>query len=588
MKGIRRIIGYTRGYWKTALGALVSLLIVNAANLYSPQLLRQLIDDGISGLNMQVIWRVSLLLVLVALGRGVFNFLQSYWSEATSQGIAYELRNVIFERLQNLSFSYHDQAQTGKLMTRMTSDVEMVRMFAGNGLLQLVSALVLLIGTLVILFSMSVVLTLIFLAMLPFIGIVMGIFIRQMMPLAKVVQEKLGKLNTVLQENLAGIRVVKAFAREDFEHDRFAESNEDLRKTNITLISIFSNFFPLIFLIANLGTVGVVWIGGLNVIGETLTLGELVAFLGYQGFFLMPIFMFGFIGSSLSRAEASAERLFEVIDAQSEVQDKPGAVVLPQVEGRVVFEDVSFRYAGSDTDVVSGLSFEVEPNQTVAVMGKTGSGKSSIINLIPRFYDVTKGSVRIDDHDVRDVTIESLRQQIGIVLQETTLFTGTIRENIAYGRPEATQEEVEAAAQIAQAHDFILQQPQGYDTLIGERGVGLSGGQKQRIAIARTLLLDPRILILDDSTSSVDAETEWKIQKALEELRQGRTSFVIAQRISTVRNADLILLLDEGKLAASGTHTELMQTSELYTEILETQFGSRAELTAAVEEEVAQ
>ncbi len=588
MKGIRRIIGYTRGYWKTAFGALFSLLIVNAANLYSPQLLRQLIDDGISGLNMQVIWQVSLLLVLVALGRGIFNFLQSYWSEATSQGIAYELRNVIFERLQNLSFSYHDQAQTGKLMTRMTSDVEMVRTFAGNGLLQLVSALVLLIGTLIILFSMSVVLTLIFLAMLPFIGIVMAIFIRQMMPLAKVVQEKLGKLNTVLQENLAGIRVVKAFAREDFEQDRFSESNEDLRQQNVRLISIFSNFFPLIFMIANLGTVGVVWIGGLNVIGETLTLGELVAFLGYQGFFLMPIFMFGFIGSALSRAEASAERLFEVIDAQSDVQDKPDAITLPLVKGNVAFEDVAFRYAGSETDVVSGLSFEVQPNQTVAVMGKTGSGKSSIINLIPRFYDVSNGRVLIDGHDVRDVTIESLRQQIGIVLQETTLFTGTIRENIAYGRPEATQEEVEAAAKIAQAHDFILQQPQGYDTPIGERGVGLSGGQKQRIAIARTLLLDPRILILDDSTSSVDAETEWKIQQALEDLRQGRTSFVIAQRISTVRNADLILLLDEGKLAASGTHTELMQTSELYTEILETQFGNRAELTAAVEEEVAQ
>ncbi len=588
MKGIRRIIGYTRGYWKTAFGALFSLLIVNAANLYSPQLLRQLIDDGISGLNMQVIWQVSLLLVLVALGRGIFNFLQSYWSEATSQGIAYELRNVIFERLQNLSFSYHDQAQTGKLMTRMTSDVEMVRTFAGNGLLQLVSALVLLIGTLIILFSMSVVLTLIFLAMLPFIGIVMAIFIRQMMPLAKVVQEKLGKLNTVLQENLAGIRVVKAFAREDFEQDRFSESNEDLRQQNVRLISIFSNFFPLIFMIANLGTVGVVWIGGLNVIGETLTLGELVAFLGYQGFFLMPIFMFGFIGSALSRAEASAERLFEVIDAQSDVQDKPDAITLPLVKGNVAFEDVAFRYAGSETDVVSGLSFEVQPNQTVAVMGKTGSGKSSIINLIPRFYDVSNGRVLIDGHDVRDVTIESLRQQIGIVLQETTLFTGTIRENIAYGRPEATQEEVEAAAKIAQAHDFILQQPQGYDTPIGERGVGLSGGQKQRIAIARTLLLDPRILILDDSASSVDAETEWKIQQALEDLRQGRTSFVIAQRISTVRNADLILLLDEGKLAASGTHTELMQTSELYTEILETQFGNRAELTAAVEEEVAQ
>lgn len=584
MKGIRRVIRFTGRYWKTALGALISLILVNAANLYTPQLLRQLIDEGISALNMQRIWTVAGLLVLVALVRGLFNFLQGYWSEATSQGIAYELRNAIFEKLQNLSFSYHDRAQTGKLMTRMTSDVEMVRMFAGNGLLQLASALILLIGTLVILFSMNVILTLIFLAMIPFIGLVMGIFIRKVMPLSHTVQQKLGVLNTVLQENLAGIRVVKAFAREDFEHNRFDQANQELLTENVRLIAVFSNFFPFIFLIANLGTAGVVWAGGLQVIGQRLTLGELVAFLGYQGFFLMPIFMMGFIGSALSRAEASAERIFEVLDAESEVHNRPGAIDLPPVQGRVVFESVSFHYIGSEQNVISDLSFEVEPNQTVAILGKTGAGKSSIINLIPRFYDVTSGRVLIDDYDVRDVTLESLRAQIGIVLQETTLFTGTIGQNIAYGRPEATMEEIERAAKIAQAHDFILAQPQGYDTLIGERGVGLSGGQKQRIAIARTLLLDPRILILDDSTSSVDAETEYKIQKALEELRQGRTSFVIAQRISTVRSADLILLLEGGKLAARGTHHELMQTSELYAEILETQFSDRAELAAASEE----
>ena len=584
MKGVRRVLGYTGKYWKTALGALISLLLVNAGNLYAPQLLRQLIDEGITPGSMQRIWSVALLLVLVALVRGGFNFLQSYWTEVTSQGIAYELRNVIFEKLQNLSFSYHDRSQTGKLLTRMTSDVEIVRMFAGNGLLQLVSALILLVGTLVILFSMSVVLTLIFLAMLPFIGVIFALFIRSVMPLAKVVQEKLQNLNTVLQENLAGIRVIKAFAREDYEHNRFSTSNRELLKENVNLIYKFSSFFPLIFMIANLGTVGVVWVGGLQVIGDQLTLGELVAFLGYQGFFLMPIFMLGMIGSMLSRAEASAERLFEVVDAQSEIQEKPGAIDLPQVSGHVTFENVSFRYAGSDQAVVSELSFEAKPNQNIAILGKTGAGKSSIINLIPRFYDVTEGRVLIDGHDVRDVTIESLRSQIGIVLQETTLFTGTIAENIAYGRPNATMEEITAAAKAAQAHDFILEQPQGYSTLIGERGVGLSGGQKQRVAIARTLLLDPRILILDDSTSSVDAETEYKIQQALEVLQEGRTSFVIAQRISTVRNADLILVLEGGKLIASGTHAELLQSSEAYTEILETQFGERAELTAAIEE----
>jgi ATP-binding cassette subfamily B protein len=406
------------------------------------------------------------------------------------------------------------------------------------------------------------------------------------MPLSKTVQEKLQKLNTVLQENLAGIRVVKAFAREDFEHNRFDESNQELFTENVRLIYLFSSFFPVIFLVANLGTVGVIWVGGLQVIGQQLTLGELVAFLGYQGFFLMPVFMLGMLGSMLSRAEASSERIFEVIDAQSDIQDKPDAIVLPNVEGRVVFDNVSFRYAGSEQNVVSNLSFTVEPNQTVAILGKTGAGKSSIINLIPRFYDVTEGRVLIDGYDVRDLSIESLRAQIGIVLQEATLFTGTIRENIAYGQTDATLEEVTAAAKIAQAHEFIEAQPQGYDTLIGERGVGLSGGQKQRIAIARTLLLNPRILILDDSTSSVDAETEFKLQQAIEELRQGRTSFVIAQRISTVRKADQILLLEGGQLVAKGTHAELLETSEIYTEILETQFGDHAELAAAYEEAV--
>lgn len=587
MKGVRRTLGYIGPYWKTALGAFLSLLLVNAANLYAPQLLRQLIDEGISASDMQRIWNVAGLLVLVAVIRGVFNFFQSYLSEVTSQGMAYEIRNAIFEKLQRLSFSYHDRSQTGKLMTRMTSDVELVRMFAGSGLLQLVSAVLLLIGTLIILFYMSWALTLIFLAMLPFIGVIFAVFIRKVMPLAKTVQEKLQNLNTVLQENLSGIRVVKAFAREDYERGRFDRSNQELLTENVNLIYQFSSFFPLIFLIANLGTVGVVWAGGLQVISRQISLGELVAFLGYQGFFLMPIFMLGFIGSMLSRAEASAERIFEVIDAESEIHDKPGAVPLPPVQGRVVFDHVAFRYTGSDQDVIKDLSFTAEPNQTVAILGKTGAGKSSIINLIPRFYDVTEGCIQIDDIDIRDVTIESLRAQIGIVLQETTLFSGTIRENIAYGRPDAAMEEIIAAAKTAQAHEFILQQPEGYETVIGERGAGLSGGQKQRIAIARTLLLNPRILILDDSTSSVDAETEYKLQQALEELRQGRTSFIIAQRISTVRSADLILLLEGGQLIGCGTHAELMQTSEVYTEILETQFGDHAELVAASDLEAA-
>jgi ATP-binding cassette, subfamily B, multidrug efflux pump len=586
MKGIQRTFRYLRRYWLTALAALFSLLLVNAANLYTPQLLRQLIDDGIYGLDLRLIWTIAGLIILVALVRGIFNFLQGYLSEKTSQGVAYELRNEIFERLQHLSFSYHDQSQTGKLMTHMTSDVEMVRMFTGNGLLQLISALILLIGTLVILFSMNALLTLIFLAMIPPIGLIFGLFVKTLLPRSRIVQEKLEKLNSILQENLAGIRVVKAFAREDYEHDRFSVRNQDLLKENITLLTIFATFFPMIFFIANVAIVGVLWVGGLEVITGQMTLGELVAFVGYQGFFLMPIFMLGFVGAVISRAEASAQRIFEVIDAQSEVTDKPDAIDAPPLAGHVVFDQVSFRYAGGEAPVIQDISFEALPNQTVAIMGRTGSGKSSIINLIPRFYDVTDGKVSVDGYDVRDLKLASLRSQTGIVLQETTLFTGTIRDNIAYGRMEADMDEIIQAAKAAQAHEFIMGFEEGYDTIVGERGVGLSGGQKQRIAIARALLLSPRILIMDDSTSSVDAETEYKIQKALDALRQGRTTFVIAQRISTVRSADLILLLDEGKLVGKGTHAELLDCCEIYAEILATQFGDRAELLSAVEEAI--
>ena len=384
------------------------------------------------------------------------------------------------------------------------------------------------------------------------------------------------------------MRVVKAFAREDYETERYLAQNIELLDENINLVKLFSSVFPLIFFIANLGMVAVVWFGGLEVIGLRLTLGELVAFTGYLGFMLMPIFQMGMIGAMLSRAEASAQRLFEVVDARSEVEDKPGAMPLPDLEGRVAFDDVSFRYVGGQEDVIQDVSFTAEPGQTIAILGQTGAGKSSIINLIPRFYDVTGGAVLIDGHDVREIQLDSLRKQVGIVLQETTLFSGTIRENIAYGRPEADDEQIIHAAKAAQAHEFIEELPDGYDTLVGERGVGLSGGQKQRVAIARALLVNPRILILDDSTSSVDAETEYKIQQALEILMQGRTSFVIAQRISTVRNADQILLLGEGNLAAQGTHEELMSSSELYVEILETQFGDRSvPLPDVVVEEVA-
>jgi ATP-binding cassette, subfamily B, multidrug efflux pump len=586
MNSLQRMLSYLRLYWIVAVGALTSLLLVNFANLATPQLLRILIDRGILAFNINIVYWIAFSLIIVAVVRGLFNFLQGYLSEVVSQSVAYDLRNVIFEKLQSLSFSYHDHSQTGKLMTRMTSDVDLVRMFVGNGLLQLLSALILLFGTITILLIMNWMLAIIFILLIPVILLIMFVFVKRIMPISKRVQEKLGGLNTVLQENISGLRIVKAFAREDYEFSRYEAQNKELLTDNLHLVRTLVTFFPSIFFIANLGIVGVVWVGGVQVIGNRLSLGELVAFIGYLGFFLMPLFMLGFIGALYSRAEASAQRIFEVIDAKSEVDDKPGAIKLNTINGQVIFDSVSFRYIGAEEYVLENVSFEVKPGQVVAILGKTGSGKSTIINLIPRFYDATKGRILIDGYDVRDIQLESLRSRIGFVLQESTLISGTIRENIAYGKPSATIAEVIDAAKTAQAHEFITKLPDGYDTQVGEKGIGLSGGQKQRISIARGLLINPKILILDDSTSAVDARTEFSIQTALQILMRGRTSFIIAQRINTVKDADLILLLEDRQLVAKGTHEQLLETSEEYAEILATQFGVHSEAFIFNQEEV--
>ncbi len=571
MKSLRRALRYLVPHWHTAVAAFVSLLLVSVSNLVAPQFIRLAVDGGITGRDWTAILWASAGLLGVAAVRGVSTFLQGYLSEKTSQGVAYDMRNDLYNKLQNLSFSFHDQAQTGQLMTRVTSDVEMVRQFVGQGFLQLIGAMVMLFGSACVLLFMNWRLALVSLVIIPFIFAVFFRFIQTVQPLFKVVQAKLGALNTVLQENLAGVKVVKAFAREDFETKRFDRANDELLAQNITVTRAMNTTFPLIFFFANVGTFIVVWYGGNEVIGGSLSLGELVAFNTYLGFLMMPIFMLGMLAAMMTRAGASAQRVFEVLDAVSEVQDRPGAMALPPIEGRVAFEDVSFRYVGAEQDALNNISFEAEPGQTVAVVGTTGAGKSTIINLIPRFYDVVAGRVTVDGHDVRDVTLESLRSQIGMVLQDTVLFSGTIRDNIAYGAPDAAQQEIERVARIAQAHEFILEQPQGYDTRIGESGIGLSGGQMQRIAIARALLLNPRVLIMDDSTSSVDAETEYQIQRAMDSLLTGRTSFIIAQRISSVRSADKILVLDGARIVAQGTHEELLATSGLYDEIVASQ-----------------
>ena len=571
MRDLGRALRYLLKYWQTALGAFISILIVTATNLYSPQLLQRVIDQGITPRNLSIVLINSLLLLGVAVVRALCTFSSNYWSEKASQGAAYDMRNTIFSRLERLSFSYYDKAQTGQLMTRVTSDVEAVRTFTGTNLVQLLNAIVLLVGSATILLMTNWRLGLIALTIVPAIAIVFYFFLQRIGPRFRIVQQKLGNLNTILQENLAGVRVVKAFVREPYELKRYRAANDDLLSENLFVVRGTSLSFPLIFLFANLGTLAVIWFGGNEVIGGSLSIGQLVAFNSYLSFLLMPVFILGGTLTAISQSSASARRVFEIIDAPVDVTDRPNAIALPPIKGEVSFKDVDFRYAGSDNLTLQHLTFTSRSGQTVAILGKTGSGKSTIINLIPRFYDVTAGSISIDGHDIRDVTLASLRSQIGFVLQETNLFSGSIRDNIAYGRPGASQEKVEAVAKAAQAHDFIMNFPDGYNTIVGERGVGLSGGQRQRIAIARALLLDPAILIMDDSTSAVDAETEYQIQQALQQLLKQRTSFIIAQRINTVRNADLILLLDGGHLVAQGTHTELMRTSGLYCELVESQ-----------------
>ncbi len=575
MRILWRAARYLRPYLGYALAALAALVLVNGANLAVPQLVRHLIDRGLRPLQLDAVGQAVLGLLVVALARGVFNFLQGYWGEVASQGVAFDLRNALFAKIQRLSFSYHDQAQTGRLMTRMTSDVETIRIFFGRGLVWLLGSLFMVLGAAVLLVRMHAALAWRVMFVVP---VILGLFtfmVRRLTPISRRIQRELATLNTILHENIVGARLVRAFAREDAERARFAAQNQVLLQQHLTWVRWFTRILPLIFFTTNLAIVVVLWWGGRALFAGDLTVGQLVAFVGYLQFLTMPILNIGMVSNLMARAAASAQRVFEILDAETEVREKPDAIPLPRIRGHVAFDHVTFRYPGSDREVLHDITFEVQPGEIVAILGETGSGKSTIINLIPRFYDVTAGAVRIDGYDVRDVTLDSLRRQIGIVLQEPTLFSGTIRENIAYGKPDATLDEIMAAAKAAQAHDFIQRLPQGYDTVVGERGVGLSGGQKQRIAIARALLVDPRILILDDSTSAVDAETEHRILQALDRLMEGRTSFVIAQRVATVRRADTILLLHEGRLVAQGPHAHLVHTSPLYVEILASQFGVR-------------
>lgn len=608
-----RAIRYLGQHRKTTLMAYGALLVATLAQLAVPQLTQNMIDAVIDGVRANTIFSLpeaaqsaaaqrmgetldqlkrdqadaerllinaALFILAFALMRGLFSFAQAYMAEKTSQGVAYDFRNEIYAKIQRLSFSYHDQNQTGQLMIRATDDVEKVRLFIAQGLVLAVQAFLLLAVTLVILVFTNWKLTLVILPTLPIALVTFMVFGMISQPLFVQVQQKISSMNTVLQESLVGIKVVKAFAREAHEEKRFVRAADDLLAQSLRVSRTFAFLFPIIFLIAQLGQAAILYFGGRQIVNGTLGLGEYQKFSLYLIYVFFPLGQLGFIISLMAQASASSNRIFEILDAKNDITDLPDAPDLPPITGKIEFKNVTFRYFQSSEPVLSEVSFTVAPGQTVALLGATGSGKTTIINLIPRFYDPVEGAILIDGYDIKTVKLNSLRQQIGIVLQESTLFSGTIGDNIAFGKSDATLAEVIEAAKAAAAHDFIMSFPQGYDTPVGERGTTLSGGQKQRIAIARALLLNPRILILDDSTSSVDLITERKIQTALDNLMKNRTSFVIAQRISTVRNADLILVLDKGRLVAQGTHAQLMEESPIYADIYYSQLIEDAEEAA--------
>ena len=510
-----------RRYRWGAFASLICLLASSAGNLAVPRITQQIVDSGILANRMQAILLGSLLIIGVTALRSLFTYLQGLLAARVSQGVAYDLRNALYDHIQSLSFSYHDRSQTGQLLTRATSDVDMVRTFISTGVIQVISTLVLLAGSFYLLFATNWRLAL---HVIPIMAVVFVIFTYMSKvgrPLFRAVQEKIAALNTHLEENIVGVRMVKAFTGARRELQRFEVESRELHDQSIHVGRVFSLAIPLVFAMANFGTLIITWGGGIQILAERLTIGELVAFQGYLIVAMFPITMLGMIMMSISQASAGAERIFEILDAQSEVAEKPDAVTLAPLREGLAFEGVGFRYFGVGAPILQEVSFRTGAAETLAIVGATGSGKSTIVNLIPRFYDVTAGRIAIDGIDIRDVTLQSLRRQIGIVLEETTLFGGTIRENIAYGRPDAGDAEVEEAARAAEAHRFIAEFPDGYDSLVGERGVTLSGGQKQRVAIARALLIQPRILIFDDSTSSVDYETEMRIRAALDELQTG-------------------------------------------------------------------
>jgi ATP-binding cassette subfamily B protein len=576
----RQLFTYLRPYRVQLSVTYTAMLGATLLNLFVPQVIKQAIDQGLAQNDASVLFGAAMLILVIAVVRGAAGFLQRYWGEWLTHRVAYDLRDDYYIALQQLPFSFYDRSHTGDLMSRATGDISETERFAGTGLLELTSVVILIIGVVASMFWVNPPLALLALGpvlALVGLGLRFGAVVR---PMFQRIQEQLGHLSTVMQESMTGIGVVKAFAREPHEFEKFDEISNEWFRRRTGVIRKWGDYWPLFTFVLAIGVFLMLWFGGPWVIDDAISVGTLFAMISYLLMLNGPAQQLGNLVNLAATAGASAQRVFTIIDTPVEIEDAPDAVDLGGIDGRITFEHISFAYEGASR-VLHDIHFEVQPGQTIALVGPTGSGKSTIVSLLPRFYDPSGGRVLIDGVDVRTVKLHSLRRCIGMVLQEPFLFSTTIRENIAYGVEGATDADVITAAKAANAHDFIERFPDGYETRVGERGVTLSGGQRQRVAIARALLYNPKILILDDSTSSVDTQTEHLIQEALTTLMRNRTTFIIAQRLVTLKNANCIYVLDGGRVVQHGTHDELLHQDGLYRTIYELQLKAQEEYMLA-------
>ena len=583
MRIIWRIIGYLRPYRVALVVAYVSLFIAVSAQLTVPFLVGWVIDEGIAADDQDVILTGAFLIIGIVAVQSIFTYIRTYLFQSLAERVATDVRRQLYEHMLTLSFSFFDTSQSGQLMSRATEDVNAIRRFMMFSLRMAIYSVSILVIVSVVLFRTHLTLALISLAVMPLLVWTSIYFSSHVRPMFARVQQQFGEMSSVMQENLAGTRVVRVFAREDDETTRFDASLRSLLMKQMDAIRYYSFFFPFMHFISGVSLLAVLWYGGRQVLNGSISVGTLVTFNIYLTLLAMPIRQLGWIMNSVARAIASGERIFEIVDSRPIIRDSPNAVELAEPRGEIRLEDVTFTYPHASRPALRDVCVAANPGEVIGLIGTTGSGKSSLTALVARFYDVSSGRILFDGVDIRDLKLAFLRRNVGFVMQETFLFSSTISDNIAFGNPDATQEQIERAARIARAHDFIMAMPDGYDTKLGERGISLSGGQRQRVAIARAICSDPKILVLDDATSSVDTETEWEIQRALKDAMEGRTTFVIAQRVSTLKDANEILVLEDGAIVERGTHVSLIEQGGVYARLYELQLKNQEELAQAAD-----